>query len=149
MIWFILFVNISLIIPAFKIVDFDFTDRNIPFVKWFFMSPIIPPYVIDLIKKKIHSKSVVLKLVRNLLELNMKNQILNFLIGTKLLSDIQNGFLKERITETTLYSFHRYVNLDSTEKLHACGLFIDCSSAFEYGNQELLLLKSLLTYLLK
>ena len=79
--------------------------------------------------------------ISKIFEINIKNQLLSFLNKNNILSDSQHGFTESRSTESALCDFQQKIVNAVDKKMHALGLFVDFSRAFDMVNHELLLIK--------
>jgi hypothetical protein len=71
----------------------------------------------------------------------MYNRLLCFLNKYKILTDEQNGFRDNKSTKTACHTFIEQVQQDLDKNLHAVGIFLDLTKAYDVLNHDILLYK--------
>ena len=76
-----------------------------------------------------------------LLERLMYNRIISFLYDNKIFTEAQNGFRKSECIETAVQPFIEMIHEALDKRVHAIGIFIDLTKAYDILNHKLLLEK--------
>ena len=71
----------------------------------------------------------------------MYNRLLSFLKKFNILTDEQNGFRNTKSTETACHTFIENIQQALDIKLHAVGIFLDFTKAYDVINHNILLYK--------
>lgn len=82
-----------------------------------------------------------LSVFSKIFELIMYTRIVSFLEKFSILNECQNGFRKNRSTDTAIFSFINKIIESLDKKQHVLGLFYDFTKAFECINHSILLQK--------
>jgi hypothetical protein len=83
----------------------------------------------------------VLPVFSKILEKIMYNRLLGFLKKFKILTDEQNGFRDNKSTTTACHTFIEQVQQALDNNLHAVGIFLDLTKAYDVLNHDILLYK--------
>jgi hypothetical protein len=81
----------------------------------------------------------ILSVFKNILEKLMYNRLIPFLIQNDILTEAQNGFRKNKSTDTASQSFIESIQEALDRGLHAIGVFFDLSKAYDVINRYILL----------
>jgi retron-type reverse transcriptase len=76
-----------------------------------------------------------------MLEKIMYNRLLSFLNTFNILTDEQNGFRNNKSTETACHTFIENIQQALDNNLHAVGIFLDFTKAYDVINHSILLYK--------
>ena len=81
----------------------------------------------------------ILSAFSKILEKLMYNRLLSFLKKHNTLTNVQHGFREKKSTETASHSFIESVQEALDNHLHALGIFLDLSKAYDVINHVILL----------